>query len=177
MAYARIQNGVVAEMFSPPAGFTIEQCFALAVAEQFLDVTAVNPPPQPGWTATQNDGSWSFAAPATPTLTPAQQATAALAGTLTINSTGSPAIDGAYAIDPATQGKIAAVEVYILKNSTFPGGATTYPWPMAAGAIVTFPSTTVYQNWATAIANYISALDIVIAADGGALPPPTVTIA
>ena len=102
---------------------------------------------------------------------------AALVSGLTVNGTGTPAIDGTFAVNPTTQGKIAAVEVYILKNGLFPGGGSTYPWPTVSGTFVTFPSTTVYQNWATAIANYVSAIDIVIASDTGSLPSSTVTIA
>jgi hypothetical protein len=87
------------------------------------------------------------------------------------------ALAQALAVDPVMQGKIAAVEVYILKNSTFPGAASTYPWPTVTGAFVTFPSTTVFQNWATATANYVSALDIIIASNSGSLPSASVTIA
>lgn len=175
--YARPSGGFVMELFSPPGGTTLAECFAAAVAAQFVDVTAVSPSPEPGWTATETLGVWSFAAPVTPTLTSAQNAAAAVEAGLTISSTGTPAIDGTFAIDPAMQGKIAAVEVYILKNSTFPGAASTYPWPTIAGAFVTFPSTTVFQNWATEIANYVSALDIIIASDSGSLPSASVMIA
>lgn len=114
--------------------------------------------------------------PPSPTLTTAQQAAAAIAPGLTITSTGTPAINGTYAIDGPTQSKIAAVEVYILKNSTFPGGVTSYPWPTLTGG-VTFPNTAVFQTWATAIADHVSALDIIIAQDSGTLPSSSVTIA
>ena len=129
-------------------------------------------------------GEWAVAGGALvayePPVTPpslAQQAQMALAAGLTIASAGTPAIDGAYAVDPATQAKIAAVEVYIIKNGTFPGGAASYAWPTLAGGFATFPSVAVYQTWATAIADYVSALDIIAAVDSGALPAASVTIA
>ena len=73
-------------------------------------------------------------------LTIAQQAAGAMTAGLTINSTSEPAINGTYAIDPATQGKIAAVEVYIMKAGTFPGAVSTYPWSDTSGTIHTFPN-------------------------------------
>lgn len=175
--YARIANGAVVETFSPPMGFTLAECFTTALAAQFIDVTGTSPPPQSGWTATENVGVWSFAVPPAPVPSPAQNAQAAIAAGLTISSTGTPAIDGTFAIDTATQGKIAAVEVYILKNSVFPGGVTTYPWPVLAGEFVTFPDTTAFQNWATAICDYVSVLNIIIASNSGTLPSASVTIA
>ena len=96
---------------------------------------------------------------------------------LTVNSTSEPAINGTYAIDPATQGKIAAVEVYIMKAGTFPGGVSTYPWSDTSGTIHTFPNTATFQAWATAIADHVSAIDTIIATGTGSLPAATVTIA
>jgi hypothetical protein len=45
--YARIQNGVVAEVFTPPSGVSIASCFVASVAAEFI------PAPddvQQGWT-------------------------------------------------------------------------------------------------------------------------------
>jgi hypothetical protein len=57
--YARIQSGVVAELFSPPVGVLISDCFAPGLV--WVDVTA-QPAVQPGWTY---DGT-VFAAPGAP---------------------------------------------------------------------------------------------------------------
>lgn len=63
---ARVQSGVVAELFTPPVGRTVNECFVQAVAAQFVDVTAVSPTPEPGWAAIETNGAWTFAAPAAP---------------------------------------------------------------------------------------------------------------
>ena len=78
--FPRIQGGVIAELFTPPTGFTLAQCFAPSVAAQFAtDVSAVTPAPQVGWTAAQSGGAWTFTAPAAPPgPTLAQQAMVAL---------------------------------------------------------------------------------------------------
>ncbi|HVX58001.1 MAG TPA: hypothetical protein VHA37_09860, partial [Candidatus Saccharimonadales bacterium] len=68
--YARIQDNTVAELFTPPQGATLAQCFHADIVAQFVDVTAIAPAPQPGWTY---DGE-SFAAPVAPSPTSAQQA-------------------------------------------------------------------------------------------------------
>ncbi|HTQ70639.1 MAG TPA: hypothetical protein VMH92_03995 [Acidocella sp.] len=72
--YALIQNGTVAELFTPPEGFTLAQCFTPAMVAQFVDVTSANPAPALGDTATETGGAWSFAAPAGPTLAQQQAA-------------------------------------------------------------------------------------------------------
>lgn len=76
--YARIAGGVVAELISPPANFTLAECYTAEVVAQCEDVSAVMPAPQIGWTATETAGVWSFAAPAAPAQTPAQIAAAAV---------------------------------------------------------------------------------------------------
>jgi hypothetical protein len=65
--YALPVNGIVAEIFQPPAGLTLTQCFASAIASQFVDISAISPQPQPGWTVTGGP-PWSFSAPASPNL-------------------------------------------------------------------------------------------------------------
>lgn len=134
------------------------------------------------WIADTNGLAWdggglvSYTAPVV-MPSPTQLATAALMAGLNVTSASTPAIDGRYALDPASQAKIAAVEIYILKNGGFPGTIASYPWPLLGGGLVTFPSTAVFQAWATAIADYVSALDIIIAGNSGALPPATIAIA
>ena len=57
--FARIQDGAVAELFTPPAGLGIAQCFAPGL--EWVDCTAT-PAVAPGWTY---DGG-AFAAPVPP---------------------------------------------------------------------------------------------------------------
>lgn len=149
----------------------------LPAASNLLAMTASQ------WAA-RFDGAWAVAngalVPYMPSVTapsPAQQAQVALSAGLTVASSGTPAIDGTFSVDPASQAKIAAVEVYILKNGTFPGGAASYQWPTMGGGFVTFPNIAAYQAWATAIADYVSALDMIIAADSGDLPSASIAIA
>jgi hypothetical protein len=76
MIYAHIQSGIVTELFTPPVGTTIAECFHADLVTQFVDVTAA--PPQPGWTATETNGAWSFAAPVAPPIDARPAARAAL---------------------------------------------------------------------------------------------------
>jgi len=69
---ALIQNGTVTEMFTPPAGFTLAECFTPEWAANFVDVTNANPTPALGDTATESNGVWSFSAPAGPMLAEVQ---------------------------------------------------------------------------------------------------------
>jgi hypothetical protein len=113
-----------------------------------------------------------------PPPTPATIAAAALNAGLAVTSTSAPAVDGTYALDPATQSKIAAMVLTIQVNGTFPNAMTTYPWPLLNGAFVTFPSVTVFKTWATALSNYVAALDLYAAgAPGTALPTASTPIA
>ena len=66
----------------------------------------------------------SFQAALTPPTSPAspplaQQAAAALAAGITIASASTPALNGTYAIDPASQMKIMATSQYISVNGNF----------------------------------------------------------
>ena len=52
-----------------------------------------------------------------------------LAAGCKIISTGTPAVSATYGIDPETQKNIIAVGLYIVVNSRFPAGQTTWPGP------------------------------------------------
>lgn len=104
-------------------------------------------------------------------------AAAALAAGFAVVSTGTPAISGTYPFSASWQNKITAVEVYVLKNGTFPGGVSEYGWLDTAGAPHVFPNVTVWGTWATAYADYVAALDQIIARGTGTLPTQPVTIA
>lgn len=108
----------------------------------------------------------------------ATQVAAAIEAGLTVSSTSAPTINGTYAVDPSTQSEVAALVLAIQVNDSFPDSMTAYPWPLMNGSFVSFPSTTAFKDWATAISNYVAALDLYAAsAPGSALPASSVTIA
>jgi hypothetical protein len=176
--YARVVSDVVVETFTPPGGLTISDCFTAAVAAQFIPVPA-GPSVVPGWTY---DGT-TFAAPVAPTLTLAQQAMIALGAGCHIVSTGTPAINGVYPLDFASQVKTIALTTYIAANGTFPatvsepGGASTWPRYDVNGVAHVFPNTTTFMVWATNIANYTAALDLIVDSGSGSLPAQPITMA
>jgi hypothetical protein len=175
--YARIVSGTVAELFTPPAGVAIADCFNAALA--WVDVTAVSPPPQPGWTASETGGVWSFAAPpAPPAPALAQQAAAAISAGIILTLSGSMTLAAiAFPTDPVTQSKLAAIATTINTTGAFPGGATSYPMKDATGTWHTF-TLAQYKVVAAAIAAYAASLDLII--DGnplGAVSLPTASVA
>ena len=168
--YARIQNGIVVELTVPPAGRAIANMFHPGLQWIACDGT---PGVTAGWTYTGG----VLAAPAAPAaLTVRQQATAALAGSATVTSAATPAISGTYPVGPITQGRLAAVSVYILVNGKFPGGVAAYPWLDTAGTPHVFPSTALFQAFASAIADYVSALTFIEAAGTGTLPAASIAL-
>lgn len=145
--------------------------FPVAPPLVWIDISSASPAPAPGWSYSGG----TFTAPAaSPAPTLVQQAQAALFAGVAITSTGTPALNGTYAVDSITQHKIAAVSVYILVNSKFPGGASSYAWPDVSGALHNFPSTAEWQSFATAVADYVAELDLIIVTGTGSLPaaPP-----
>ncbi len=93
-----------------------------------------------------------------------------------LTSTGTPALNGTYAVDPASQMKIMATSQSISVNGKFYGGTTAYPWLDASGATHTFPSVAEFQAFASAVAGYVAALDLIIATNSGTLPTQPVAI-
>lgn len=172
MSYARITNGIVAELFTLPAG-------SPPIAEMFhpsltwVDVTNVSPAPQAGWS--YSGGSFA-PPPAPPAPTLAEQAAAMLAVGCTISSTGTPTLNGTYACTPDGQNKISATALYCQINGKFPGGKTTMVWADAAGAPHTFPTTASFLAFATAIGDFVAALDEVMLGQATALPAQPATI-
>jgi hypothetical protein len=87
-----------------------------------------------------------------------------------VNSTSTPALDGVYAFDPLTQEKLMAVSLYIQVNGKFPDAQTAFPWADASGTMHNFPTTAQFQTFASALADYATALAI------GQTPMAPVTI-
>jgi hypothetical protein len=127
-----------------------------------------------GW-AVSNGALVAFTPPA-PVLTLAQQATLALAAGITITSTGTPSLNGTYTCDATAQARITSVQAYIQANGKFPGSTTTMTWVLMNGSVITFPTTSEFTAFATAVANYVWDLDEIILTNAGTLPVAADTI-
>lgn len=89
---------------------------------------------------------------------------------VTLTSTGTPALNGNYAIDATTQMKIQAISIYVAVNGRFPNSQSTQAWPDTSGTIHKFISTTQWLAFATAMGDFITALDL------GQSPSNSITI-
>lgn len=121
----------------------------------------------------------AFVPPAEVTLTLAQQAQALTAAGLTITSTGTPALNGVYIVAdgvPFGRQDIANEAQYVSTFGDFTNGGTTLAWPLASGAVVTFPNTTEFMAFAKAVAQFRAAI-LAAVATNGPLPSGTATIA
>jgi hypothetical protein len=142
-----------------------------------VDVTSITPQPEPGWSATNSAGAWTFAAPlppAGPTL--AQQAQASLVVGLAIVSTGTPALNGTYAVDQISQMDVIAIETSINAGKGFPAGATIFNYPDASGVMHAFSESN-FTDFAAAVRDYVYALKSAIAGASTTLPAASTTIA
>ena len=133
----------------------------LPASDSLLEVT----PDQ--WAAHMvNPGAWAVSGgaliPYAIVLTPAQLAqgayAAAIAAGVVIVSTGTPALNGTYAIDQASLSRITAEQVYIATTGTFTNGQTTRAWLDASGTPHVFPSTAEFTAFAETVAQYEDAL-------------------
>lgn len=119
------------------------------------------------------------APPAAPTLTPAQQLAVALTAGVTINSTGTSALDGVYPLDQATLDDIVSVSDAIANGKGFFGMASV-TFANAAGSY-TFTDTTLFLNWADAVGSYVAQCKLtaraLAAGVSASWPATTVTIA
>lgn len=105
-------------------------------------------------------------------------ATVLLAGGIAITSTGTPALNGTYAIDPASQAKITAEQLYIATTGKFTNGQTTKAWADIAGALHTFPTPAEFTAFAEAIAAVVDAVlaaQIAALESGGSWTAPSMT--
>lgn len=159
----------------------VTQASALPAADDLLPLTPAQ------WTQHMADlrlssftiqaGALVYAVVPPPAPTLAQQAQAALLAGVSVTSTSTPALNGTYNIDVPAQAKIAATSAYILRNGTFYKGQATLPWVDASGTPHVFPSTTIFEDFATKIGDYVYELDMIIASGAGTLPSPSVIIA
>ena len=175
--YAHIVSGVVVEIITPSA--PVGQCYTAAFVATLVDVTAVSPQPQPGWTATETAGVWTFAAPAAPPgPTLAQQAAAAMSAGLAIASTSTPALNGTFDVSASAQDHMQAEMIALLNSggTTFADGTTSVVWPDMAGVNHTFTAVQARALFLAAGA-YVAALFKVINGTLVALPPASAMIA
>ena len=110
-----------------------------------------------------------------PAQTALQHAAGLIAAGLPIVSTGTSSLNATYAIDPATQLEIASISLYAVEYSVFPDGAASLAWPDAGGTLHTFSTTTSFQAFARAIADYVAAVEEVanVLTAGGSASWPT----
>jgi hypothetical protein len=137
--WALVINGQVHELTAlNPAGRFHPQLI-------WVDVTAVSPQPDLGWTATQSGDTWSFAAPTTPPLSLEQQAASELAtrtgAGIAITSTGTPALNATYALDSLTMDQVGSVARDFASGLGLPNNASTFAYPDLTGTLHNFTGT------------------------------------
>ena len=170
--FARLNAGVVAELFTPPAGVAIADCFAPGLT--WVDVTAQAPAVQPGWSATLTGGVWVFAAPpgaSAPTLP--QQATAMLAAGIAIVSTATPALNATYPVTTAAWQQMTGILSSIAVGLGLPEDGNTVNWPDVTGTPHQFTETN-FKNLARAVRDFTYTLSSI--QGGAALPLPTLPV-
>jgi hypothetical protein len=172
--YARIQNGIVAEIFLVPAGFTLAECVVAALMPSFVDIDGIAPAPQPGWTFT---APATFAAPVPVPPTPTQQAAILLSAGCQIVSTGTPAISGTYALDANSLFNLTALSAGIAAGKPLPGGGITFNYPDISAAQHAFTGAN-FLDMAVAVEGYVYAINqtLVALADGQTASFPTLPI-
>lgn len=179
--YARVENGVVAELFTPPDGIDIADCFNAALV--WNDITGVAPSPQPGWSATEAGGGWSYAAPVPPVPPPpsADDVLAEkIAAGIAITSTANADLNATYALDGVSTSQIYQIGLFASRFNVFPSGTTTQMYPDMTGAPHAF-TVPEFIAFLLAVAPLVSALteQAAVMAHGGepAWPAQTATIA
>ena len=129
----------------------------------------------PGWTVVNGVLTAPPAAPAPP-LTLSQQAQVAMGAGLAVTSTSTPALSATYPVDTVSMATIQSEAMSVLLNNTFSDGTTTLAWPDVSGVTHTFPSTAMFNLFATACSAYVAALGKVINGTSSVLPSNAVTI-
>jgi hypothetical protein len=114
-----------------------------------------------------------------PILTLAEQGAALIADGLTITSTGTPALNGVYNIQPGVpfgQEQIAQEAQFITTFSKFTNGTTTaLSWPLMNGTLITFTATQQFLNFSEQAAEFVAAVEVAVEANS-ALPEASATI-
>lgn len=77
-----------------------------------------------------------------------------------LTSSGTPALNGNYAIDNHTQQNIQAISIYVAVNGRFPNGQSSQLWPDVNGTFHSFTSTAQWLAFATGVADFVAALQL-----------------
>ncbi len=171
--YARIDDGIVAELYTPPAEVAATPIAELFHADlRWIDVSAVGPQPEPRWTY---NGSVFAPPPLPPPPTLQQQAMALLGYPVTVTCSALPALDGAYPIDQATQMQITGIAAAISAGLGLPGGGATFNWPDVGGVAHPWPAPQ-FTEFAKAVMNYVYACAQVAQGHGTTLPTLPIVI-
>lgn len=131
----------------------------------------------PGTVATQIKAQQSATANAAIITAPIANSTAGLQAQIALGvvltSTGTPALNGTYAIDEQTRTMVRAELVYLLitAGASFSNGATTLPWVDTAGVVHTFTVAQFEAMW-QAVARYVTACRIVAGQQAVGLAAP-----
>ena len=132
----------------------------------------------PGWTV--QNGELIAPAPPTAAQVAAQalvsSAQVAMATGIAIVSSGTPALNGTYAVDQLSQMDIIAIETSLNAGKGFPGGTTTFNYLDAAGAAHAFSESN-FTDFAAAVRDYVYGCKSVIAGASATLPTGPATIA
>lgn len=146
--YAVVQGGIVVNTvvydpetsWSPPEGATLVRSDTAGVGHTY-------------------DGA-TFTAPAAPEPPLAVVLGQKIEAGVQITSTGTPSLNGTYAIVATSTADITSVAAYITAFGAFPAGQTTFAWLDAAGAPHVFADVTAFLSFARAVADYVAALKL-----------------
>lgn len=173
--YARVVDGIVVEPAVNLPGTDLPSKYFPASLPGTWEACA-NGDPQSGWTFTAPS---TFTAPtvAIPAELVSQAAYQAfIGGGLTVTSTGTSALNGVYAIDPASQANIATEAQFISTFAEFTNGETTnLSYPLMNGTLVAFPTTTEFMAFAKMVAQTVASAKLAMA-QNAAMPSANVTI-
>jgi hypothetical protein len=172
--YARIDSGIVAEVYTPPAEFAATPLADLFHSSlQWVDVTTLSPQPELRWTY---DGEAFAPPPAPPPPSLQQQAMALLGQPVTVHCPALAELDGAYPIDQPTQMQITGIAAAISAGLGLPGGGATFNWPDVEGVAHPWPAAQ-FTEFAKAVMNYVYACAQVAQGHGTTLPTLPIVIA
>lgn len=176
--YARVQNSIVQEIVGPVTDdlgneIAIGDRFTPDLVLQMVDVTGVSPQPACWWTY---NGTVFSAPPSAAEPSPAQLAANAMVAGVAIMSTGTPAINGTYAVDQLSQMDIIAIETSLNAGKGFPGGSASFNYADMSGTFHSFTAAS-FTDFAAAVRDYVYALKAVIAGASTQLPSPSAAIA
>lgn len=95
--------------------------------------------------------------------------------TVTVTSTGTPALSGTYGISQLANANIVALQVGLSAGIVPGGGGASFPYKDAAGVDHTFTADQ-FKNFATAMFGYVFTLTRIAFGSADALPSPVLTI-